>query len=99
VGPKDAYNEPLGGRTYGFFSAEYSLDIVSPIRFAVFYDAGFLNVDAYDFDPSSYNDNFGVGIRLFVMGTPLSLDYGIPLRCDKVNDKGGQFNFSFGTRF
>ena len=40
-----------------------------------------------------------MGIRLFVMGTPLSLDYGIPLRCDKVNDKGGQFNFSFGTRF
>jgi len=30
--------EPIGGKTYGFFSAEYTVDIVSPIRFAVFYE-------------------------------------------------------------
>jgi outer membrane protein insertion porin family len=31
--------------------------------------------------------------------SPLSLDFGIPLRGDKFNNKGSQFNFSFGTRF
>lgn len=99
VGPKDPFGEPIGGRTYGFFSLEYSADIVKPIRFAIFYDAGFVNTDAYDFSPHSYNDNFGIGLRLFVAGAPLALDYGIPLTKDRFNDKGGQFNFSFGTRF
>jgi len=105
VGPKDtgpgSFNtgEPIGGKTYGFFSAEYSMDIVKPVRFAVFYDAGFANVKAYDFNPRFYNDNFGFGLRLMVAGAPLALDYGIPLTSDKYNRKGNQFNFSFGTRF
>lgn len=99
VGPKDGNGEPLGGKSYGFLSLEYSLDVVKPVRFAVFYDAGFVNIDAYDFNPSGYNDNFGIGLRLFVAGAPLSLDFGIPLTSDKFNKKGTQFNFSFGTRF
>ncbi|MBI5380320.1 MAG: outer membrane protein assembly factor BamA [Opitutae bacterium] len=100
VGPKLAGDsEPIGGKTYGFFSAEYSVDIVSPIRFAVFYDAGFVNRKAYDFNPGDYNDNWGIGLRLFVAGAPLSLDLGFPLKGDAVNKKGNQFNFSFGTRF
>jgi len=100
VGPKDPLsNEPIGGKSYGFFSAEYSMDIVKPMRFAVFYDAGFVNSGAFDFNPRDFNDNFGFGIRLMVAGAPLSLDYGIPLTSDGKNKKGGQFNFSFGTRF
>ena len=80
-------------------SLEYSADIVSPIRFAVFYDAGFVNSDAYDFNPADYHDNFGIGIRLFVAGAPLSLDYGVPITSSKQANTGNQFNFSFGTRF
>ncbi|MBP9913137.1 MAG: outer membrane protein assembly factor BamA [Opitutaceae bacterium] len=89
----------LGGKTYAMLSLEYSADIVSPIRFAVFYDAGFVNAKAYDFNPADYHDNFGVGIRLFVAGAPLSLDYGVPLKGDPRNKSGNKFNFSFGTRF
>jgi outer membrane protein insertion porin family len=99
VSPRDQFGEVIGGKTYGFFSAEYSLDIVSPIRFAVFYDAGFVNRAAFDFNPGHYNDDFGIGLRLFVAGAPLRLDFGIPLTTDKFNKKGSQFNFSFGTRF
>lgn len=99
VSPRDQFDEPIGGKSYGFFSAEYSVDIVSPIRFAVFYDAGFVNKKAYDFNPSGYNDNFGIGLRLFVAGAPLSLDFGIPLTGTPLNKKGNQFNFSFGTQF
>ena len=99
VGPKDRFGNPLGAKTYAFFSAEYSFDVVKPIRFAVFYDGGFANSDAYDFAPYDYNDNFGFGLRLFVAGAPLSLDFGIPLTGDRFNKKGSQFNFSFGTRF
>ncbi len=101
VSPRDVYGEPVGGKTYGMMTAEYSMDVVSPIRVAVFYDTGFVNRGAYDFSLSNYQDDFGIGLRLFVMGAPLSLDYGIPIRGDsKFNNKSGnQFNFSFGTRF
>ncbi|MEO5959281.1 MAG: outer membrane protein assembly factor BamA [Opitutaceae bacterium] len=104
VSPRDQFAEPIGGKTYGFFSAEYRIDIVSPITFAIFYDAGFVNRGAYDFNPRDYNDNFGIGLGLFVAGAPLRLDFGIPLTSARLpgggtNKKGNQFNFSFGTRF
>ena len=104
VSPRDAAGEPIGGKTYAFFSAEYSMDVVAPIRWALFYDAGFVNQGAYDFNPRSYNDNFGIGLRLQVAGSPLSLDFGIPLTGSKdstgaTNKKGNQFNFSFGTQY
>ncbi len=98
IGPRDG-DFLIGGKTYAMLSLEYSADIVSPIRFAIFYDAGFVNAKAYDFNPADYHDNFGVGIRLFVAGAPLSLDYGIPLTSSKQANTGNQFNFSFGTRF
>ena len=75
------------------------MEIVNPIRAAVFYDIGFVNAPAFDFNPGTYNDDFGIGLRLMVAGSPLSLDYGIPIRGDHYNKQGGQFNFSFGTRF
>jgi len=101
VSPRDIYGEPVGGRTYGQFTAEYSMDIVDPVRIAFFYDTGFVNQGAFNFSPYDYNDDFGFGIRLFVMGAPLHLDYGIPLRGSAVypNKTGNQFNFSFGTKF
>jgi outer membrane protein insertion porin family len=99
VGPKDFNGVATGGKTYGMFTAEYTMDVVKPVRFAIFYDAGFLNTGAYDFNPSHYNDDFGFGIRMLVAGAPLALDYGIPLTTDHQNKKGNQFNFSFGTRF
>jgi outer membrane protein insertion porin family len=99
VSPRDVFGEPIGGRTYGMFTAEYSIELVDPIRAAVFYDVGFVNAGAYDFSPRNYNDDFGVGLRLMVAGSPLSLDYGIPIKGDHYNKQGGQFNFSFGTRF
>jgi len=100
VGPKDPQTgEPVGGKTYAFFSAEYSIEIAQPVRFAVFYDAGYANKGKGDWDPENFNDNWGFGIRLFVMGAPLRLDYGIPITTDDFNDEGNQFHFSFGTRF
>ncbi len=100
VGPKDAATgEPLGGKSYGLFSAEYSFDIVDPLRLALFYDAGFVNSRAYDFGTSRYNANYGFGLRLLIGGAPLNLDFGFPITTDKVNDRGMRFNFSVNNRF
>lgn len=100
VGPKTVNGDvSTGGNTYGFLSLEYQFQLSEQFQFVTFYDWGFLNEEDFDFNPAKYNDNFGFGIRMLVMGAPMRLDYGIPITSDGVNDKGGQFHFSFGTRF
>lgn len=100
VGPKDpATGEPIGGNSYAFFSLEYTFKVLEPLRLAAFYDWGFVNANDFNFDPSNYNDDWGVGARILVLGAPLRLDLGFPLRTDQYNDKGIRFNFSFGTVF
>jgi outer membrane protein insertion porin family len=103
VGPRDEFDEPIGGNTYWFGSAEYSIPIIERLRFAVFYDAGMVYRDAYSFDPKGfdtgvYNDNWGVGLRLNLPIGPLRLDYGIPITADRHNDSSGRFQFSVGYR-
>jgi outer membrane protein insertion porin family len=98
VGPKEG-GEPVGGNTYGMFSAEYTFKLADPLRFALFYDAGFVQAGEWDFDPSDYNSNWGLGLRIMVMGAPLRLDLGFPMATDQYNDQSHEFNFSFGTRF
>ncbi len=99
VGPTDTLAEALGGKTYGLFSTEYSIEMFDQARFALFYDAGFVNSGAYDFSISQFNDDFGFGFRLLLAGAPLNLDFGFPLTAGPYNRKGMQFNFSVGTRF
>ena len=106
--------EPIGGNSYAFASFEYSFKVADPLRVAAFYDWGFVNQNDFDFDPAFYNANWGVGVRLLVLGNPLRLDFGIPITSTQVtrrdpatgeevilfdSDTGTQFNFSFGTRF
>lgn len=94
-----ATEEPLGGNTFAFASVEYSVEVFNPVRFAVFYDIGFVNSDSWDWDPSDYCSDFGVGLRILMMGAPMRIDLGFPLRAGDNNDDGMQFNFSFGTVF
>lgn len=91
--------EPLGGNTFAFVSAEYSIELFNPVRFAVFYDIGFVNSDSWDWNPSDYCSDFGFGFRVLLMGAPMRIDLGFPLKADEYNDDGMQFNFSFGTVF
>ncbi len=100
VGPKeDRFREPIGGNSYGFVSVEYTFEVAEPLRVAAFYDWGFVNPGTTDFDPGSANSNIGFGVRIMVLNNPMRLDFGIPLTTDEFNDKGNQFNFSFGSRF
>lgn len=99
VGPYDS-GEPVGGNSYAMGSLEYTFKIADPLRFAFFYDVGFVNTSSWNYDPKAYNDNIGFGIRIMVLGAPLRLDYGIPLTTSSDNeDEGNQFHFSFGSRF
>lgn len=101
--------EPKGGQTYGMMSMEYFYSISEQVRLSAFYDGGFVNRGVADFGTDWWSDNIGVGITLMVMGTPLRLDYAIPMNPIEIkdglgdtiytNDEGAQFNFNFGTRF
>jgi outer membrane protein insertion porin family len=98
------FTEPVGGNTYWFASAEYSVPIFASgetggglgARFAIFYDVGSVGADAYDFNLSDYSANWGVGLRLNLPIGPLRLDYGIPLKHDQFSDGDGQFQFGVG---
>ena len=109
VGPRDEDTQdgtrtptfdPIGGNTYGFASVEYIFKIADQLRLAAFYDWGFLNSGNADFSPKNYNDNWGIGVRIMMLGSPMRLDYGIPITTDIFNQNDGpEFNFSFGSRF
>ena len=101
VGPKDPdTGDPLGGNSSAYATAELTYPIWKQIRGAVFYDWGFVNVDALDFNPSLYNDNWGLGIRLDLPGFPLHLDYAWPITYDEDwHDGKGRFNFLIGHTF
>jgi outer membrane protein insertion porin family len=101
IGPRDPddADESVGGSTYGMVSFEYQFRVAEPLGLVVFYDWGFVNAGEYDFDPSAYADNWGVGARILLMGSPLKLDLGIPITSPTNVGDGTQFNFSFGTRF
>jgi outer membrane protein insertion porin family len=106
VSPREAGSgskEPIGGDTYWFGSAEYSVPIFQSekehgvgLRFAVFYDIGNVMLDSYTYDFSNYLDNWGLGFRLNLPIGPLRLDYGIPIHHDQFNKNSGQFQFGVG---
>jgi outer membrane protein insertion porin family len=91
--------EPTGGNSFAYFGTEYTFKIAQPLRLALFYDGGYMNKGDFDFDPSDWYDNWGLGARIMVMGMPLRLDLGFPIT--DPTDTGGspQFHFSGGTRF
>ena len=111
VGAYDTYdtshgNQPMGGMTYGFLSAEYTIKAADNLRFAAFYDYGIVNRSETDFSVASANSDIGLGMRILLGGAVMRLDFGFPLQTTKVpvtgvplNTGGMKFNFSFGTVF
>jgi len=105
IGPRDRTgSEPIGGGTYWFASAEYSVPIIERLRLAAFYDIGNVYPQAYSFrtqgpDYGAYADNWGVGIRLNIPGVgPLRLDYALPITHDRFVRSSGRFQFGVGYR-
>ena len=92
-------DEPMGGNSGAFVSVEYMIKLLDQLRFALFYDGGFVNSDSFDFSPRDWCDDFGFGFRMLVMGALLNIDIGFPLHTTKDNDDGMRFQISFGTNF
>ena len=102
AGPQEE-DEPQGGNSYSYISAEYTFKIADPLRFAFFYDGGFLRTGDFKFAPGDemqgWHDNWGLGARIMVMGMPLRLDLGFPITDPSKTGGSPQFHFSGGTSF
>jgi outer membrane protein insertion porin family len=106
IGPEDAYGEPLGGDTYFFGGAEYSIPLAKIIRLAWFYDMGNVFAGPYSFKLTQaqthfYSDNVGIGLRIVLpiggpQGMPLRLDYGIPITHDPNLGSSGRIQIGVG---
>jgi outer membrane protein insertion porin family len=113
VGPKDSQGNPVGGNTLARWTIEYTIPVIERVRFAVFYDGGFVNPGSWSFSPQKVpstpigsgkfsgglNQDIGVGVRLDLPIGPLRLDYGFPIQEDSFSSKSGQFQFSVGYQF
>ena len=102
VGPKtsDKFHDCIGGKTFGFIKTEYSFKVHNLIRLVGFYDAGFVNKETGNWSVSDYNSDWGVGVRIHVMGVPFRIDFAFPLKTDKYNkNKGPVITYSFGVSF
>jgi len=105
-GPRDGFGEPLGGDTYFFGDAEYSIPINKIIRLAWFYDIGNVFANPYSFKLSPgqthfYSDDIGMGLRIVLpiggpQGVPLRIDYGIPMTHDANVGSGGKVQIGVG---
>jgi len=106
VGPLDYLGEALGGDTYWFASAEYSIPLLrnsNLLRYALFYDIGNVYPGSFSFNPGPgrlfYNDDVGLGLRIVLPiggGTPLRLDYGVPIEHGPTASRLGKFQFGIG---
>ena len=106
VGPKDNEGDAIGGNTLVRYTVEYTIPIVERVRFAVFYDGGFVNEGSFSFSPKKtandtggFNQDVGAGIRLDLPIGPIRIDYGWPIEEDRFSSKDGQFQFSVGYQF
>lgn len=86
-------DETAGGRSSFYVQFEYTVPIVESVRLAVFYDAGFVNQDAFDFSAGKWATDYGIGLRLNLPIGPLAIDYAIPVQTNNAIDDGGQFQF------
>jgi outer membrane protein insertion porin family len=91
--------EPIGGRSLGRFTIEYTAPVIDKVRAAMFYDAGFVNEDAFDFTTSGYNSDVGLGLRLELPIGPVRVDYAIPTKAPAGTSTSGRFNFNMGYQF
>ena len=116
VGPRQATvdgtaYEPTGGDTYWSGTVEYSIPIISRLRFALFYDIGNVSGNPFSYSPAkitdstgktvlgtggTFSDDYGLGLRLDLPIGPLRLDYGIPRQHDSYNGSSGKFQFGVG---
>lgn len=89
-------DDPTGGISSSFLSAEYIQEVLPILDAFIFIDAGMISDRTFNF--GTYRMSYGIGVNIELMGKmPITLGYGIP-----VNPQPGtkrHFFFSMGGQF
>ena len=100
VSPVDDDGDFVGGQTSMFASIEYTIPLSEMFRYAMFYDWGVVNADAFEPSTDEANSSFGVGLRIDMPGFPLRLDYSWQAENNENNEEdSGVFSFLIGYSF
>lgn len=100
ISPRDENDEPIGGKTMGMATIEYTFPLITRVRGAGFFDIGGVFPEAGQFDFGQLNGAVGVGVRLNLPIGPIQVDYGWPVITDKYNEGDtGRFSFTMGSTF
>jgi outer membrane protein insertion porin family len=66
ISPKDAFGQPIGGQSMARATTELSFPIIEKARGAIFYDAGFVNPDPWDFSNETLEVPRGINAQASV---------------------------------
>ena len=99
VSPVDGNNNPIGGNSSAYGTAELTVPIITRVRGAIFSDWGLVNAASYDYSTSQACGDVGIGVRLELPIGPVNIDWGYPVKCQSYNKSNGQFNFTVGYQF
>jgi outer membrane protein insertion porin family len=97
VGPHED-GTGVGGKSYWYGAAEYTFKLTEMLRVYLFAEIGAVNSSHWNFSMKRYCSDLGFGLKLYVMGAPLRLDFGFPMH-DDGNKHGMRFNYSFSSSF
>lgn len=97
LGPRDIFNNPLGGETFTTFNVEYVFPLFGDLDGAVFTDAGSVGQRVSD-GIGEMRYGIGSGLRYRLPIGPLRLDYGFN-PSPKQGEAQGAVQFSFGFAF
>ena len=98
VGPLDAQNDPLGGRSLVEVNGEVRIRLTESVGIVPFIDGG----SVFDTSYPDFSESFlwagGLGVRYFSGIGPLRLDVAIPIN-KRTSDDSFQFYISLGQAF
>ncbi len=98
VGPRDAFGDPVGGRSLVEGSVELRLNVTDTIGLVPFIDAGAVYGSAYPDFSEPFRVSAGLGVRYFTNFGPLRVDVGVPLNRER-NDSRWELYLSLGQAF
>jgi outer membrane protein insertion porin family len=89
----------VGGKSYWYGASEYTFKLTNILRFYLFAEIGTVNGSHWNFNARRCCSDLGFGAKLYIMGAPLRLDFGFPMRGHDGNKHGMRFNYSFSSSF
>jgi outer membrane protein insertion porin family len=100
TGPKGEKRggEPRGGISMQLLSVEYNRKLFKKLDAFVFFDAGCLSLNDFDFGPLSASLGYGIRFQIFDGGPPLILGMGYPIN-PKSRGEVKKFFMNIGGRF